>query len=332
VQPRIFVVQPIPEPALEMMRAVADVEVFPFTDRMVSVDELVGAVQRNDYVFAMHETMIPKEVIEANPNLKGIGVGVRDYEITIDVAACEAAGIPILVEYGEGYDESRRGNAKATADLTLTMMLCLAYRVVESDIYTKHAGFRQEMTMDLMGLGVTGKTAGVIGMGYVARELVPRLQAFEMNVLYSKRTRLDTAEEKALGISWAEIDSLIEQSDYVVMLADYNQSSFKMMGAREFALMKPGAYFINTGRGRLVDEAAMIAALEAGTIAGAGLDVFYDEPPVVTDPFVAHALRKMENVVLAPHNGGATWDSRGSFTKRIAKVIVDAIERDFAPA
>lgn len=332
MKPRIFVVQPIPEPALEMMRAVAEVEVFPFTDRMVGIDELVGAVKRNDYVFAMHETMIPKEVIEANPNLKGIGVGVRDYELTIDVEACQAAGIPILVEYGDGYDDSRRGNAKATADLTLTMMLSLAYRVVESDVYTKHAGFRQEMTMDLMGLGVTGKTAGVIGMGYVARELVPRLRAFEMDVLYTKRTRLETAEEQALGITWADLDALLEQSDYVVMLADYNQSSFKMMGAREFALMRSGAYFINTGRGRLVDEDAMIAALEGGTIAGAGLDVFYNEPPVVPDPFVPHALRKMDNVVLAPHNGGATWDSRAAFTKRIAKVIVDAIEHDLATA
>lgn len=332
MNPRIFVVQPIPEPALEMMRAVADVEVFPYTDRMVSIDELIGAVQRNDYIFAMHETMIPKEVIDANPNLKGIGVGVRDYELTIDVAACEAAGIPILVEYGEGYDESRIGNAKATADLTLTMMLCLAYRVVESDVYTKHAGFRQEMTMDLMGLGLTGKTAGVIGMGYVARELVPRLKAFEMDVLYTKRTRLDVAEEEVLGVSWSDLDSLIERSDYVVMLADYNQSSFKMMGAREFGLMKAGAYFVNTGRGRLVDEDALIAALKSGAIAGAGLDVFYNEPPVVPDPFVPHAFRKMDNVVLAPHNGGATWDSRASFTKRIAKVIVEAIERDFASA
>jgi glyoxylate reductase len=313
-----------------MMRTVADVEVYPYTDRMVTVDELIGAAKRNDYLFAMHETIIPKEVVDAAPNLKGIGVGVRDFEITIDVEACKAAGVPILVDYGADYEESRIGNAKATADLTMTMLLSLAYRVVESDAYTKHGGFRQEMTMDLMGLGATGKTAGVIGMGYVAQQMVPRLQAFEMDVLYTKRNRLEPAEEAARGITWASLDELLEKSDYVVMLADYNPSSFKMMGAREFALMKPTGYFLNSGRGRLVDEDALIDALQDGTIAGAGLDVFYHEPPVVHDPWVPPVFYKMDNVVLAPHNGGATWDSRASFTTRIATVIVEAIARDFA--
>jgi glyoxylate reductase len=97
------------------------------------------------------------------------------------------------------------------------------------------------------------------------------------------------------------------------------------MGEREFKLMKPTAYFVNTGRGRLVDEPAMIRALQDGTIAGAGLDVFWNEPPVVHDPFVPKELRKLDNVVLAPHNGGATWESRGRQTTYMAEVIVAAI-------
>jgi glyoxylate reductase len=330
MKPRIFVVQPIPEPALEMMRAVADIEVYPYSNRMVSVDELIGAAKRNDYIFTMHETMIPRSVIEANPELKGIAVGGRDYAEMIDVVACEAAGVSIIFNDPELRSNSRQLNAKATADLTITMLLCLAYRVVEADDYTKHGRFLQEMTMELMGLGVTDKTAGVIGMGFVARELVPRLRAFEMEVLYTKRTRLDPAEEAAMGVTFVPLDELLTRSDYVVQLANYNSSSHGMIGAAQFASMKPESYFINTGRGRLVDEDALIAALQNGTIAGAGLDVFYHEPPVIHDPWVPPAFFTMPNVVLAPHNGGATWDSRTNQTTLVAQSILDAISTDFA--
>jgi glyoxylate reductase len=313
------------------MREVAEVEVYPYTDRMVSVDELAGAARRSDYIFTMHETMIPREVIEANRQLKGIAVGGDDYPYMIDVAACTEVGIPILLPTQEEFDDARAYIAKATADLTVAMVLNLAYRVVEADNYTRSGGFRQEMTMDLMGPGCTGKTAGIIGMGWVARYAVPRLRALEMDVLYTKRTRLSPEEESDLGVQWVDLDSLLEQSDFVCMLADYNPSAHLLMGEREFKLMQPSAYFINTGRGRLVDEGALIAALQNGTIAGAGLDVFWNEPPVSHDPFVPRELRKLDNVVLAPHNGAATWDSRTGQTVMVAKAIVDSIKGTYSP-
>jgi lactate dehydrogenase-like 2-hydroxyacid dehydrogenase len=323
---RIFVVQPIPEPALEMMRAAAEVEVYPYTDRMVSVDELSAVARRCDYIFAMHETMVPAEVLADRPRLKGIAVGGRDASDMIDVVACERAGVRLIHAVTDGGHASRLGNAKATADLTLSLLLCLAYRVVEADKYTRAGGFRQEMTMDLMGLGCTGKTAGVVGMGRVARELVPRLKALDLRVVYTKRTRLSEDEERGLGVEWVpELGDLLATSDYVTMLANYNPSAHMLMGAAEFALMKPTAYFVNSGRGRLVDEKAMIAALQNGIIAGAGLDVYWDEPPVTHDPYVPLELRKLDNVVLCPHNGGATWDSRTRQTVGMARALVDHI-------
>jgi glyoxylate reductase len=332
MKPRIFVVQPVPQPAIDILREVADVEVYPYSDRQITVDELCSAVRRNDYVFAMHETIITAEVIAANPELRGIAVGGRDYEDMIDVAACAAAGVPIIT-HTVGRDEQRAGNAKATADLTTAMVLACAYRLVEADTYTRGGGFRQEMTMDLMGVGCTAKVAGVVGMGRVARELVGRLQALDMDVVYTKRSRLPLDEEAAMGIRWVgSLDELLPISDYVVMLADYNASTHKLMGAREFGLMKPTASFINTGRGRLVDELALIEALTNGTIASAGLDVYWNEPPETPDPFVPHALRRLPNVVLTPHNGGATWDSRGRQTAGIARSIVDDIAARAVPA
>jgi lactate dehydrogenase-like 2-hydroxyacid dehydrogenase len=325
--PRVFVVQPIPEPALERLRSVAEVEVYPYTDRMVTVDELSTVARRCDYIVAMHETMIPAEVFAGPIRLQGIAVGGRELSDMIDVAACEQAGVRLIQPSPEGNAAGRRSNAKATADLALSLLLCLAYRVTEADAYTRAGGFRQEMTMDLMGVGCTDKTVGVIGMGRVARELVPRLRAVDLNVVYTKRRQLDESEERALGVTWiTDLPALLQSCDFVVMLANYNESTHTLMGAAEFALMKPTAYFVNPGRGRLVDEKALIEALENGVIAGAGLDVYWDEPPVAHDPFVPRALRKMDNVVLTPHNGGATWVSRTNQMLAIADALVAHIE------
>jgi glyoxylate reductase len=331
-RPRVFVVQPIPEVALDLMREVADVEVYPYADRQVTVGELRSAVRRADYVFPMHETLIPRSVIEANPELRGIAVGGQDYADMIDVDACAEHGVEILMHSAEGLYAARVGNAKATADLTVALLMCLAYRVVESDAYTKAGRFRQEMTMELMGLGCTDKVAGLIGLGVVARELVPRLKALDMEVRYTKRTRLSPDDEAALGVVWVEdLDDLVAGSDYVCMMANYHPGALELMGEHQFGLMQPTAYFVNTGRGRLVDEPAMIRALQAGTIAGAGLDVYWNEPPVVHDPDVPIELRRLHNVVLAPHNGGATWDSRGRQTSHVAQSIVDHINGTYTP-
>ena len=121
-------------------------------------------------------------------------------------------------------------------------------------------------------------------------------------------------------------DEILTRSDFVVLACDYNPSTHLIVGERELHLMKPTAYLINTGRGRLVDEPALVRALQDGTIAGAGLDVFWNEPPVTHDPSVPPELCKLDNVILAPHNGGATWDSRGAQTSTIARSIVAAIK------
>ena len=324
---RVFVVQPVPEVAIGILRKVAEVEVYPYSDRQITIDELCNAVRRSDYILAMHETIITREVLMANPALRGIAVSGSELADMVDLAACEELGVPILHEPPEVRARQRLGNAKTTADLTVAMVLNLAYRVVEADSYTRAGGFRQEMTMDLMGVGCPGRTTGIIGMGRVAKEMVPRLKAFEMEILYTKRSRLSADEEVDLGVRWVDsLHQLLPQCDYVCMMANYSPSAHMLMGQAEFELMKPTAYFVNTARGRLVDEPAMIRALQDGTIAGAGLDVYWNEPPVVHDPFVPEELRKLDNVVLAPHNGGATWESRGAQTSGLANAIAAAIE------
>jgi glyoxylate reductase len=321
MKPKVFVVQPIPQVALDVLREEADVSVYPYLDRQISMDELMANARRCDWLFVMHETHVSAEVMDANPGLKGIGVlGSTPH---IDMEAANARRIPVILG-----DPEITTMGQATADLTMAMLLGLAYRLVDSDRYTRCGKFRQEQTMALMGIGCPGKTVGLIGMGKVALPLVPRMLAFDMHVLYTKRTRLPPDEERKLGVEWTpELDDLLKRSDFVCIACDYNPSTRKLIGRRELELMKPEAYLINTARGRIIDEPELIRALQEKRIAGAALDVYwnepyFNEPSVPGEPWVPEALCKLDNLILAPHNGNATWDVRGRRTASIARNMV----------
>ncbi|HYM71047.1 MAG TPA: NAD(P)-dependent oxidoreductase [bacterium] len=326
MKPRIFVTQPIPDVAVELMRAVADVEVWPRLDRHLSQDELVAAAKRNDYLFVMGGNLISADVIKANPNLKGIGMVHRrmPVENNVDLEAARAQNVKVV--FPDPWEDVYQKICRATCDLAMAMILDLAYRVLEADRYTRAGKFKQEHTMALMGIGCSGKTLGSVGLGHVTRFMVPRARALEMRAVYTKRTRLPEAEERELGVEWVpNKDEVLKQSDFVSVGVDYNPSTHLMFGEREFALMKPTAYFINIGRGRIVDEQALIRALQNRTIAGAGLDVYWGEPPVVWEPAPSEEFFKMDNVILCPHNGGATWEARGELTKTCARNIIALI-------
>jgi glyoxylate reductase len=326
VKPKVFVAQPIPQAALDVLQEAADVSVYPYMDRQISVHELAAAARRSDWLFVLHETNVNAEVLLANRDLSGIGAMAR-FDPEIDMETATSLGIPVIVEDpADSYD----GVHLTTADLTVAMLIGLAYRLVESDHYTRCGKFRQEQTMALMGLGCPGKTVGLIGLGKVARHMVPRLQAFGMQVLYTKRTRLDPGKEAAHGLEWvAKLDELLERSNYVCVLCDYNETTHRLIGRRELDLIGPQGYLINTGRGRIVDEPELILALEEGRIAGAALDVYWNEPPHTADPHVPDALCRLPNVILTPHNGGATIDVRTGRTCSVARGMVSAMRGEW---
>ena len=325
MKPTVFVSQPIPDPALEILREVAEVNVFPRLDRNMSEDEWMMAATRSDYLFVMGGNIITANVLKANPKLKGVAMVHRQLpqNNSIDLVTARALGVPVVFQYPwePVYDRI----AEATCDLTVAMILDLAYRMSDADRYTRSGRSLQEHTMALMGIGVTGKIAGLLGLGIVARKMVPRLRALRMNLLYTKRTRLAREEERELGIEWADQNEILRRSDFVCLEYDYNPNNHKIIGEREFAMMKRTAYFINTARGRLVDEPALVRALQNRTIAGAGLDVFYHEPPGSPEMAPSPEFFTMDSVTLAPHNGGATWDARSELTKATARQIVALI-------
>jgi phosphoglycerate dehydrogenase-like enzyme len=337
MRPRVFVAQPTVEVALDILRAAADVTVYPHLDRQITADELAANARRADWLMLVSDNIVTKEIIDGATDLKGIGT-VSTRGLYIDIAAATARKVAVITSNpaeleGEGASLAVRGGVSlATADLTMGMLVGLAYRMVDADRFTRAGHFKQEQTLALMGVGCPGKTVGLIGLGKVARFMVPRIRAFEMHILYTKRTRLPLGEESALGLEWAgSLDDLLERSDFVCIECDYNPQTHKLMGARELGLMKPTAYLINTARGRIVDEPELIRALQNGTIAGAALDVYWNEPPVTYDPQVPLELRRLDNVILNPHNGGATWEVRGARAASVARGIVTMLNGGRAP-
>jgi glyoxylate reductase len=305
--------------------------VFPSLRRQISLEETIEAARRSDYLVALHGNYMPAEVITANPNLRGIAI-LGGTTVHVDFDAALAHKVPIVTSLQTDMHLWPGGGVSvATADLTVGMLICLAYRLFDADRYSRESPTFQEQTMALMGLGCSLQTVGLIGLGRVGRHMVPRLRPFNMQMLYLKRTRLPPDEEQALGLEWTDLDDLLRRSDFVCVEVDYNESTHEMIGARELALMKPTAYLINTARGRILDEQALVKALQDGTIAGAALDVFYNEPPLVWDPAIPAALRELKNVILAPHNGGATYLSRTNQLMPLALGIKALIQGERPP-
>jgi len=329
MKPRVFVFQPIPQVAVDTLHAVADVTVYPHLDRMISMDEMIGAAQRHDYLLALHENFIPAEVLRANPGLKGVGIlggktGMVDYDVALELK------VPV-VSVGREVVPSGGPN-KNTADLTVAMVLNLAYRVIEADRHTHAGKFKQNQTMALMGVGCPGMTVGMIGLGNMGAFMAPVFRALGMRVVYNKRSRLPADKEQELGVEWTgDMDDVFRQADFLVVACALTPETLDLISARHFGLMKPTAFFINTARGRIVVEADLIEALKQGKIAGAGLEVFATEPPERWEVEVPEELCKMENVILTPHNGGATWDTRGVMLNAVAQGIVALIGGERPP-
>ena len=321
MKPRIFVVQPIMEEGLELLRHVGEVEVFQ-SERMISKDELIAAVKRCDYLVTLGDTPIDAEIMDANPGLKGIAAMAMGLNV-IDVDAATERGIIVT--------NIKHVLSKTTCDLTMALILGIAWRIVEADRFTRSGRFHQEQSMAFMCHSLPGKVLGLIGLGAIGEEIAKRARAFEMPILYTKRNRLAPEKERELGVEWvADKDDVLRRSDFLCVLASYNPSTHLLIGKRELALMKSTAFFINTARGRIVDEPALIEALKTGKIAGAGLDVFWTEPPV-GEPNPNPEFFKMDNVILTPHMGSATWESRKAMSRLVAENMVAMIKGERPP-
>lgn len=316
VRPRVFVTQPLAGTALDRLRAAADVEVNPDAARILPKAQLLDAMAGCDVLCCLLHDRIDAEVIDAAPRLRLISNGAISAS-NVDVTHAQRRGIPVAL--------IPNIVAETTADLQWALLLAVARRIVEADRGLRKGLFPGSQSLHFAGADIHAATLGTIGLGAIGLGTARRARGFGMRVLYTKRRRLTAAEEAAEGVAYRSLEQLLQASDFVVLNAAYTPQTHHLIGAHELALMKPTAYFVNTARGPMVDEAALAAALRAGRIAGAGLDVFEDEPRVHPD------LLSLENVVLTPHIGSATLQTRAHIADCIVANVLTFLKGDVLP-
>jgi glyoxylate reductase len=307
MRPKIFVTQPVAESALARLRAVADVKVNPVATRVIPKQALIAAVRKHDILFSLLHDTIDRAVLAANPKLRA----VCSQAITpdnIDVAAATKRRIPVTVVPPIV--------AEATADINFGLMLMVARRMVEGDRLVRKGRFPGSQSSHLAGSAVYGKTIGLVGGGgRIGTAVARRAYGFGMRILYWTPNRKPESLEREYHLEYVALDRLLAESDFVSVHSPLRPDTHHQIGARELSLMKPTAFLINTARGQIVDEKALVKALAKGTIAGAGLDVFEHEPKV------SAALLKMPNVALTPHLGSGVVAVR----EQMANIVVDNI-------
>jgi glyoxylate reductase len=312
---KVFITARIPEEVLARITREHSVETYD-QDKPIERSRMLEAVQNKDGLLCTITDRIDKEVLERAPGLKVIannGVGFDH----IDIEAASARKIPVTNTPGVLTDE--------TADLTFALMLSNARRIVEGDRMTRTGEFKYWAPLHFLGWKVNGKTLGIVGFGRIGQAVAKRARGFDMKVVYFDSSRLDPSQEKNLNVSFMPFDELLREADFVTLHVSLNPSTRRLMGKREFDIMKPSACLINTSRGPVVDEKALVEALQKGRIGGAGLDVYENEPQL------SPGLAELNNVILLPHVGSATIETRTKMASMAADNLLAGLRGERPP-
>ena len=305
---RVFITQPIPEPGPSLVKQVADEVRANPDDRVLTPEELRAGVAGCEGVLCLLTDTIDASVLEAAKGCRifaNLAVGFNN----VDVAAATRLGIAVTNTPGV--------LTEATADLTWALILGIARRVAEGDQEMRSGRFSGWGPLYMLGGDVTGKTLGIVGPGRIATAVARRAQGFDMPLLYQGRR--PNPELDAMGAQNVSLDELLSSSDFVSLHVPLTPETRHLIDAKALAKMKPSAYLINTARGPVVDEAALVSALQSNQIAGAGLDVYEDEPRM------AKGLAECQNALLLPHLGSATHATRAAMSRIAGENLVAAL-------
>ncbi len=303
---RVLISQPVAASALARLPSIAEVEVGEDSSRIMPRTELLQRIRRADGLFHLMHDQVDAEVIAAGERLRIIA-SMAIVPATVDMDAATARRIPVTT--------IPPIVTEATADLHWALLLAVARRVVEGDGALRRGVFPGSQSQHFAGSAVHGKTLGIIGLGRIGRAVARRARGFDMTIVYTKRSRLSEGEERELGLSYAPLDALLQRADFVSVNAAFTPETRHLIGTRELSLMKPTAFLVNTARGPIVDEGALAEALASRQIAGAGLDVFEEEPRIHP------GLLALPQAVLTPHLGSAV----GELREQMAHIVVDNI-------
>ncbi|WP_214760649.1 D-glycerate dehydrogenase [Exiguobacterium sp. s129] len=308
---RIYITRRLPEEAVAPLREHYDVRMWEHEGQSVPREVLLEEVSSAHALWTMLSDTIDHEVLERAPHLEVVSNLAVGYN-NIDLKAAKEKGV-IVTNTPDVLTET-------TADLTFGLMMMTARRLGEAERDLRAGEWKSWLPMGYVGMDLYQAKLGIIGMGRIGEAVARRARGFDMDVLYHNRTRRHESESM-YGFTYAELDELLTQSDFVVVLAPLTDETRGMLGADEFAKMKETAIFINVARGEIIDEQALYEALKAKKIWGAGLDVFTKEPIDLN-----HPLLTLPNVTTLPHIGSASIRTRLAMMALNRDAIVNVLE------
>ncbi|OWK27081.1 MAG: D-glycerate dehydrogenase [Parcubacteria group bacterium GW2011_GWA2_38_13b] len=306
---KIFVTRKIPDVGIQFLRGKKyDIAVSPY-DRVLTRREIIKYAKGVDALLCLLTDKIDGEVMD------GIGTRLKiiaNYAVGVDNIDLEAAkkrGIIITNTPGV--------LTEAVAEHTIALLFAVTKRIAEADRFARAGKFKGWEPMLFLGSGITGKTLGIVGLGRIGGEVAKRMRdGFNVKIIYYDLTRNEEME-KALGIEYFSLETLLRTADFVSIHVPLLPSTKHLISEKELSLMKSSAYLINTSRGPVIDEKALVEALKKKIIRGAALDVFEFEPKF------SPGLAKLNNVVLTPHIASATDETRGKMSELAAQNIID---------
>ena len=309
---RVLLTRRLHDFALKELRKKYSIEVH--TGKIpIPKEKLLKKITDVDGLICFPYDKIDKQIIDTAKNLQVISTYSVGYD-HIDIIYAKKRGIKI------GYTPDVLTDA--TADLAITLMLDLLRRVTEGDRIIRNGKWKVIYgAYDYVGVDISKKTLGIVGLGRIGKGVSQRAKAFGMNVLYYNRNRLSKTQERKIGVKYASLDLLFKKSDVVSLHVPHNSDTNEMVKISRLKQMKKSAFIINTARGKIIKESDLVYALKKRIIAGAGLDVFSMEPIDSKNP-----LLKLENVVLAPHIGSSTVETRA----KMAEITVENLNRGLA--
>lgn len=309
-KPRIFVTRRIPQEGLEILKRCCQVEVSDY-DGVIPRSLLLEKVKDTDGLLVLLTDMIDKKVIvAAGKKLRVISNYAVGYN-NIDVVEATKRGIMVTNTPGV--------LTETTADLAWALLMCIGRRIVEGDKLVRAGKFRGWEPMLLLGTDIHESTLGLIGFGRIGQAMARRAKGFNLKVIYYDREPVPPIIEKELGASYVSFDELLRKSDFISVHVPLTEETFHLIGQEEFSMMKKESYLINTARGPIIDEKALVKALKGGVIRGAALDVFENEPAIEQE------LMNMDNVVIVPHIGSASYRTRTKMAIMAAKNLITAL-------
>jgi glyoxylate reductase len=298
-RPKILVTQKVPDPAYPLLEEIGEVDANMLEGSIWPYEELLRRGPSHDYIYSLLTDNIDSRFLEAcaasTPRLRMVANMAVGYN-NIDVDAATRLGIVVSNTPGVLSD--------TTADLAFALLMATARRIPEAERYLRAGKFKGWGPLLFCGAEVHNATLGLIGAGRIGKIVAKRASGFDMKVLYYDVYRMSPEDEATYQMTYMPMDDVLQQADFISVHTPYMPSTHHLIGERELGLMMPGAILINTARGPIVDEKALVKALQTGTIAGAGLDVFENEPTVEPE------LLTMENVVILPHIASASLKTR----------------------